>query len=113
MITREQKQRVLRVAATMPVDAARRVVAKLAELADKDEATGEAAICDALAADMQPLGKALWKAYQAEDMPAMQAALKKISRKLPDFMTGGKLADAMGEEFAKALADGLTDKTLS
>ena len=112
-MTSNQTRNVIKAAAGLPVHAARRVVTKLAELADQDEASGESAICDALAADMQPLGKALWKAYQAEDMPAMQAALGKISRKLPDFMTGGKLADAMGEEFAKALADGLTDKTLS
>lgn len=38
----------------------------------------------ALAEDMQPIGEALYDAYQAGDLPAMKAALKKISTSLPD-----------------------------
>ncbi len=42
------------------------------------------AIRSALAKDLQPLGDALFSAYQAGDLAAMQAALKKISKDLPD-----------------------------
>ena len=38
----------------------------------------------ALAADLKPLGDALFAAYQAGDAPAMTAALKKISAGMPD-----------------------------
>ena len=38
----------------------------------------------ALAKDMQPLGDALMSAYQAGDFAAMQAALKKISKGMPE-----------------------------
>jgi hypothetical protein len=41
-------------------------------------------IRSALAKDMQPLGDALMGAVQSKDFPAMQAALKKISEKMPD-----------------------------
>lgn len=41
------------------------------------------ALRTALAADLQPLGDALFAAYQAGDFAAMQAALKKISAGMP------------------------------
>lgn len=66
----------------------------------------------ALAADLQPLGDALWSAYQAGDMAAMTGALKKISKELPELTGDAKqltaalsvqLADAwLGEESTKS-----------
>jgi phage gp29-like protein len=57
----------------------------------------------ALAADMQPLGDAISSAYQAGDLVAMQAALRKISEGMPELagdaanlseVLAGQLADA-------------------
>jgi hypothetical protein len=42
------------------------------------------AIRSALAADLQPLGDALFSAYQTGDLAAMTAALKKISKGMPE-----------------------------
>jgi phage gp29-like protein len=58
----------------------------------------------ALAADMQPLGDALYAAYQSKDGAAMQAALKKISKNLPALagdaaVLGGELAKQMASAF--------------
>ena len=59
------------------------------------------ALRKALAADMQPLADALQAAYQEGDLPAMQAALKKISANLPD-LAGD--ATALGGELASQMA---------
>lgn len=56
----------------------------------------------ALAADMKPLGDALFSAYQSKDLGAMTAALKKISESLPELATD-----------ASELAATLTDSLLS
>lgn len=58
----------------------------------------------ALAADMQPLGDALLSAYQSKDVAAMTAALKVISKSLPERASeitelGSKLAAAMASAF--------------
>ncbi len=58
------------------------------------------ALRKALTQDMQPLGDALYAAYQSKDAAAMQAALKKISKNLPE-LAGD--AAALGGELAKQL----------
>ncbi|MFU8894013.1 MAG: DUF935 family protein [Luteolibacter sp.] len=57
----------------------------------------------ALAADMQPLGKALESAMQAGDLPAMQAALKKISADMPDYLESAGMEDAIAAELIESL----------
>lgn len=63
------------------------------------------AIRKALAADMQPLGDALFSAYQSGDLPAMQAALRKISTSLPD-LSGDAIA--LSEELASQFTQAFT-----
>lgn len=48
-----------------------------------DAAAGLQDLRAALAADLRPLGDALFSAYQAGDMAAMMASLKKISKDMP------------------------------
>jgi phage gp29-like protein len=59
----------------------------------------------ALAKDLQPLGRALEGAMNAGDGAAMQAALKKISAEMPDFLESSELEVALGKEFVKALTE--------
>ena len=56
----------------------------------------------ALSEDLQPLGKALAAALKIKDMPAFQAALKKISATLPDFLQSEALSQYLGEQMAAA-----------
>lgn len=66
-------------------------------------------IRSALAADLQPLGDALAGAMQAADLPAMQAALKKISEGMPELAGEAEnLAEVLAGQFADAFlgADG-------
>jgi hypothetical protein len=58
----------------------------------------------ALREDLQPLGEALAGAMQAGDEAAMQAALRKISADMPEFLDSPALEDALAEDFAAALA---------
>ena len=60
------------------------------------------ALRTALAADLQPLGDALFSAYQAGDFAAMQAALKKVSANMPE-LAGD--ADALTAKLAKQMTD--------
>jgi phage gp29-like protein len=70
----------------------------------KDEVPRELqAAREALAEDLRPLCDALFSASQAGDLPAIQAALKKISKEAPDFIKSDALADVLGEEMAAAL----------
>jgi phage gp29-like protein len=62
------------------------------------------AIRSALAEDLQPLGDALFGALQTGDQAAMNAALKKISARMPEFMDSPALTALLGEQFAAALA---------
>ena len=59
------------------------------------------ALRTALAADMQPLGDALYAAWKTGDMAAMQAALKKISASLPE-LSGD--ADNLSGLLARSMA---------
>ena len=61
------------------------------------------ALRKALAADMQPLGEALYGALQSGDAPAMQAALARISATMPDFLTSTTLADLLAADLTEAL----------
>jgi len=58
-----------------------------------------------LSADLQPLGKALAGALQAGDEAAMQAALRKISEQMPEFLESAELEAALGAEFLKSLTE--------
>lgn len=82
------------------------VTTALNSAADPDQALQ--AIRAALAADMQPLGDALFSAYQGGDLPAVQAALTKISDKLPD-LSGA--AAALGDELTRQFTTALTEDT--
>jgi len=57
----------------------------------------------ALAADLRPLGDALYKAVQIGDDALMRAALKKISAKMPDFLQSKALAALLAKENTAAL----------
>jgi phage gp29-like protein len=59
----------------------------------------------ALTTDLQPLGRALESAMNAGDEAAMRAALKKISDKLPDFLTATNLEDNLSAAFAADLTE--------
>jgi len=63
-----------------------------------------ATVRTALAQDLQPLGKAMDEAMNAGDLPAMRAALQKISARMPDFLTGDATAGAMAVLMAEAFA---------
>lgn len=58
----------------------------------------------ALAEDLKPLGDALFSAYQAGDEAAMMAALKKISKDMPD-LAGDAIA--LSDELATQMVDAL------
>lgn len=100
-------KQILAAAATLPVAEARRVVAALAakeaEMVEEDAAMQT--FRTALAEDMRPLGDALYSAFQAGDEAAMQAALKKISKQMPDL--AGE-ASALSAALATALTRELT-----
>lgn len=62
------------------------------------------ALRDALAADMKPLGDALYAASQAGDEAAMRAALRKIAKDMPELAGDAEnLADVMADQFTAAL----------
>lgn len=56
----------------------------------------------ALRSDLQPLGDALAGALQAGDLVAMQAALRKISESMPDFMESAELEALLNDELVAA-----------
>jgi hypothetical protein len=57
----------------------------------------------ALTTDLQPLGDALWLAHEAGDLPAMRAALSRISERMPEFLESPALEEALTAEFLTAL----------
>ncbi len=60
-------------------------------------------IRSALAKDMQPLGAALAGAMEAGDLPAMQAALRKISKGMPELAgDAANLAEVLAGQFTSA-----------
>jgi hypothetical protein len=60
------------------------------------------ALRTALAADMQPIGKALEAAYRAKDLPAIRGALKKISASLPDITDAAASEAELARQMAAA-----------
>ncbi len=61
----------------------------------------------ALSSDLHPLGKALAGALQAGDGAAFQAALKKISARMPEFLESEAMEELMADEMVRAfLGDG-------
>ena len=73
--------------------------------------TGMQGLRKALAADLQPLGDALYGAYQQQDFSAMRAALRKISADMPELAgDADHLSSLLAEEMASAyLGDGSED----
>lgn len=67
----------------------------------------------ALSTDLQPLGEALAAAMQTGDMPAMQAALKKISAGMPDFVKSDEFASLLTGQLADAWSGIQSPKTES
>ena len=69
----------------------------------------------ALAADLQPLGDALYGAYQAQDFSAMKAALRKISANMPELAgNADHLSGLLADEMASAyLGDGVEEASNS
>jgi len=59
----------------------------------------------ALSADLQPLGQALESAMNAGDEPAMRAALKKLSARMPDFLQATGLEAAIQAQLTQALSE--------
>ena len=60
----------------------------------------------ALSADLQPIGKALAGAMQEADLPAMQAALKKISQGMPELAgDAAAMTDVLAKQFTRAFTD--------
>lgn len=105
-------KQLLKAAASLPAPQARRVVAALAaktQDAKTQEARAEQdmqSLRDALAADLQPLGAALWSAYQIGDWAACQAALKKISKRMPSLLKNtGHLSQVITAEMTRALTE--------
>jgi hypothetical protein len=106
-------RQILQAAAGLPVPQARRVVGALAaktQDAKTQEARAEQdvqALRGALAADLQPLGEALFSAYQLGDWAACQAALKKISKRCPALLKNtGHLSQVIAGQMTKALTEG-------
>jgi phage gp29-like protein len=62
-----------------------------------------AVIIGSMQADLQPLGRALAGALQAGDFPAQQAALRKISERMPEFLDAPELEAAIGEQLLNGL----------
>lgn len=59
----------------------------------------------ALNADLQPLGHAMWQAMQAGDEAAVNAALRKLSEQMPDFMaTTTGFESYLQDQFTTALS---------
>jgi phage gp29-like protein len=56
----------------------------------------------ALSEDMKPLGDAIAAALKSSDGEALNAALKMISKRMPEFTEGKALAEVLGLEAAKA-----------
>ena len=74
-----------------------------ANAADDPADPAMTALRAALTADMRPLGDALYGAYQAGDLPAMQAALRKISNNLPELAgNADSLSNLLAREMAAA-----------
>jgi len=65
----------------------------------------------ALAADLQPLGEALAGALQAGDGAAFQAAIKKISGQMPEFMNSPALEALLQTEFVQSLTETTDDES--
>jgi hypothetical protein len=63
------------------------------------------ALRNALAADLQPLGEALYAAYQAGDLAATTAALRKISANLPDYLESRAMEALISRELLTALSE--------
>lgn len=78
--------------------------ANAAETEDKRLDENLDALRTALAADLKPLGDALFGAYQAKDVPAMMAALKKISKDMPE-LAGDAIA--LSDELATQMVDAM------
>lgn len=85
--------------------------AKIPAANSADPASPVQRVRTALAADMQPLGAALEGALKAGDEAAFKAALKSISKRMPDFLQGDALAGELAQQAAAAFTTPTTDDT--
>ncbi|MEO5914855.1 MAG: DUF935 family protein [Luteolibacter sp.] len=65
----------------------------------------DSALVTALTADAQPLGRAVESAWEADDIPALDAAMKALAEKAPEFMASPELEALLGAELVQALLD--------
>lgn len=78
-------------------------------ISEEEEAGNEAeapqTLRTALAADLQPLGDALFAAMNAGDLAAVKAAARKISKDMPEFLESAELAEVLGAGLIAELKD--------
>lgn len=98
-------KRILAAAAKLPPSQARRVVSAIVAAASEPPDQPPADLVAALAEDLRPLGEALHQAFLSDDFPAMQAALKKISARMPDFLATPALESAISRQLLDALLE--------
>ena len=69
------------------------------------ESANPPAWMDALRSDLQPLGKALADAMQAGDQDAVNAALRKLSEQMPEYINSPEFEAALQQSFTAALTN--------
>jgi hypothetical protein len=75
------------------------------DVRNREAADEKPAWLAAMADDLQPLGQALEGAMNAGDESAVNAALKKISERMPDFLSTTGLEAALEKAFTSALSE--------
>lgn len=88
---------VIAAAAKLPAAKGRALIAALAISAKESVEPDLSSLVQALREDLKPLGKALASAMASRDLPAMQAALRKISKGMPEIAGD---ATALGKELS-------------
>lgn len=98
-------KKILQAAAKLPPAKARRIVAAIvAAASDPSDPADPSDLSAALAEDLRPLGLALEASLAAGDMPAMRAALQKITARMPDFLNSPTLTALFERDFSSALS---------
>ncbi len=78
----------------------------VAEVRGERKAAALQGLRTALAEDLRPLGDALFAAMNAGDEAAFKAALRKLSKDMPEFLESSALAEAMAGVMAEAFTAG-------
>jgi hypothetical protein len=100
----DEVKQVLEAAGKMPAAKGRALVAAVSDaLAAKDAAATDLKELEAaLTEDLKPIGEALWNAYQAGDLGATLAGLKKVSAAMPGLAVADQLHTALLPKLAGA-----------